>query len=45
MTDQHVIHDALQAADDIRYHRRPRDLPHRLPEWTLDYGPIVRSPA
>ena len=29
MADQHVIDDALQPADDIGEHRRPRDLPDR----------------
>ena len=29
MTDQDVIDDALQPADDVRQHRGPRDLPDR----------------
>ena len=35
MSDQDVVDDPLQPADDVREHRRPRELPHGRPERTL----------
>src|SRR4029079_4056081 len=41
VSDQDVVDDALHAADDVREHRRPRDLPYGGLERPLDDGAIV----
>ena len=43
VANQHVIDDPLQSTDDVREHRRPRDLPDRGPERPFDDGPVVAS--
>ena len=48
VADQHVVDDPLQPADDVRQHRRPRDLPdggaqRPLDDRTIELGVARRS--
>src|SRR5262245_39586198 len=38
-----MIDNSLKSADDIGEHRRPRDLPYRETQRSLDYGSVVTS--
>ena len=41
VADQHVVDDALQAADDVGQHGGPGDLPDRGPQRAFDDGAVV----
>ena len=41
VADHHVIDDALEPADDVGEHRRPRELPHRRGQVSFDDGPVI----
>ena len=40
VADHRLVDDALQAADDVLHHGRPRQPPDRVTERALDYRPI-----
>ncbi len=43
MSNQNVIDNALNAADDVGQHGRPRQLPHRRRQRPLDNRAVVTA--
>ena len=43
MADHRLVDDALQPADDVLHHRRPRQAPDRVTERSLDDRPVELS--